>query len=59
MIQIQIIPTRDQGHANEVLREYQRIYPKREIIGVSMQSIDFPGGWFMTITYKITYKIKE
>lgn len=53
MIQIQIIPTRDQGHANEVLREYQRIYPKREIIGVSMQSIDFPGGWFMTITYKI------
>ena len=53
MIQIQIIYVRDQGRANEILREYQKEYPKREIINVSMQSVDFPSGWFMTITYKV------
>lgn len=53
MIQIDLRPVLNQGEANAILREYPRLYPKRKIIGVSMTSIDFPGGWFMTITYEV------
>jgi len=53
MIQIQVIPVQNQGHANEILRAYSQNYPKRKIIGVSMIPVDFPGGWFMTVTYEI------
>ena len=53
MIQIQVQPVLNQGIANEYLREYQRTYPKRKIIGVSMIPCDFPGGWFMIITYEV------
>ena len=53
MIQIQVIPVPNQGKANEILRDYPKLYPKRKIIGVSMQSVDFPGGWFMTITFEV------
>ena len=53
MIQIQVIPVQNQGHANEILRAYSQNYPKRIIIGVSMIPVDFPGGWFMTVTYEI------
>ena len=53
MIQIQVIPVNNQGHANEILREYTNMYPKRKIIGVSMYPVEFPGGWFMTVTYEI------
>jgi len=53
MIQIQVIPVQNQGHANEILRSYQREYPKRKIVGISMTPVDFPGGWFMTITYEV------
>ena len=41
------------GHANEILRDYSRLYPKRKIIGVSMVPVEFSGGWFMTITYEV------
>lgn len=51
--QIQIEPVLNQGKANELLRDYSRLYPKRKIIGVSMVPCDFPGGWFMTITYEV------
>ncbi len=53
MIQIQVIPVLNQGQANEILRDYSKLYPKRKIIGVSMQPVDLPGGWFMTITFEI------
>lgn len=53
MIQIQVIPVQNQGHANEILRAYSQNYPKRKIIGISMTPVDFPGGWFMTVTYEI------
>ena len=52
MIQIQVLPVQNQGQANEYLRSYQREYPKRKIIGISMSPCEFPGGWFMTITYE-------
>ena len=51
--QIHITPVNNQGEANKILREYPKFYPKRKIIGVSMYPIDFPGGWFMTITYEV------
>ena len=51
--QIQVEPVLNQGKANELLRDYPRLYPKRKIIGVSMVPCDFPGGWFMTITYEV------
>ena len=53
MIQIHTIPVINQSQANEILRDYPRLYPKRKIISISMSPIDYPGGWFMTITYKI------
>ncbi len=53
MIQIEIIPVLNQGKANEFLREYSRLYPKRKIIGVNIIPCEFPGGWFMTITYEV------
>lgn len=51
--QIQVEPVLNQGKANELLRNYSKLYPKRKIIGVSMTPCDFPGGWFMTITYEV------
>ena len=53
MIQIHLQPVLNQGVANEILRDYPKLYPKRKIIGVSMTPVDFPGGWFMTITYEV------
>ncbi len=53
MIQIDVRPVLNQGQANEILRDYSHLYPKRKIIGVSMVPIDFPGGWFMTITFEV------
>lgn len=53
MTQIEIRPVLNQGNANEILREYPRLYPKRKIVGISMTPVDFPGGWFMTITYEV------
>lgn len=52
MIQTHIFWTQNQGTLNEVLRDYPREYPKREIIGVSVTSAE-PAGWFVTITYKL------
>lgn len=54
MVQIDIQAVINQAKANEFLRNYSKIYPKRKIIGVSMVPNDFPGGWFMTITYEVT-----
>ncbi len=51
MIQISTIYVSTTGHANEQLRLFQKEHPKLKIIGVSMVPADFPGGWFMTITY--------
>lgn len=51
--QIQVEPVLNQGKANELLRDYSRLYPKRKIIGVSMAPCEFPGGWFMTIIYEV------
>ena len=53
MTQIEVRPVTNQGQANEILRDYPRLYPKRQIIGVSMVPIEYPGGWFMTITYEV------
>ena len=52
LIQIAVGHVLDGSKANEQLRIFQRDFPKREIIGVSMTPAD-PAGWFMTITYKI------
>ena len=52
MIQIDVISVNNTGHANELLREYQRVFPKRKIINISMTPNDY--GWFMTITYEVT-----
>lgn len=38
--------------ANLKLRNFQKVFPQREIIGVSMTPTT-PDGWFMIITYKI------
>lgn len=53
MIQIQVLPVVNTGQANEILRDYSKSYPKRKIINVSMSPIEYPGGWFMTITYEV------
>ena len=53
MVQIEITMVQNQGKANEYLRTYQQLYPKRKIVGVSMVPCDYPGGWFMTITYEV------
>ena len=52
MTQITTLFALNQGNANELLRKFERDYPKRKIIGVSMVPTE-PGGWFMTITYNI------
>ena len=52
MVQIATVFAMNQGNANELLRTFQREYPKRKIIGISMVPTE-PGGWFMTITYEI------
>lgn len=52
MIQIDTRFLSSAPKANELLREYEREFPKREIIGVSMVPND-PIGWFITITYKL------
>ena len=51
MIQIDIIAVNNTSHANEILREYQRNFPKRKIVNISMVPNDY--GWFMTITYEV------
>lgn len=53
MIQIQIHPVLNAGMANEILRNYPKEYPKRKIIGVSMVPTEYPGGWFMTVTFEV------
>ena len=53
MIQIHTIPVFNSGQANEVLRDYPRLYPKRKIINVSMVPVELPGGWFVIITYEV------
>ncbi len=40
------------NQANEILRQFQKDYPKREIKSVSICPNE-PAGWFMTITYEI------
>ena len=52
LIQIAVAHTLNTGDANEKLRAFQRENPNREIIGVNMVPAD-PGGWFMTVSYKI------
>ena len=53
LVQIQVIHVLNAGQANEILREYSKSYPKRKIMNVSMVPVEFPGGWFMTITYEV------
>ena len=53
MVQIEITVVQNQGKANEYLRAYARLYPKRKIINISMASCDYPGGWYMTIAYEV------
>lgn len=53
MVQIDIIPVLNVRVANEQLLIYQKNYPKRKIMNVSMTPVEYPGGWFMTITYEI------
>ena len=40
MIQIDVRPVLNQGQANEILRDYPRLYSKRKIINVSMTPIE-------------------
>ena len=40
------------NQANEILRQFQKDYPKRDIKSVSVYPNE-PVGWFMTITYEI------
>lgn len=51
--QIQVEPVLNPGKANELLRSYPQLYPKRKIINISMTPIEYPGGWFMTIVYEV------
>ena len=53
MVQIHTEFVINQAKANEFLREFQRNFPKRKIIGISMFPVEVPGGWFMTISYEI------
>ena len=52
MFQIHIFWSQNQGTINEELRLYLQIYPKREIINVSVESAP-QEGWFVIITYKL------
>ena len=53
VIQIQVEPVLNPGKANELLRSYPKLYPKRKIVNISMAPIEYPGGWFMTIVYEV------
>lgn len=52
MIQVHIFWSQNQGTINEELRIYSQMYPKREIMNVSVESAQ-PEGWFVIITYKL------
>lgn len=52
MTQVATALVTSSGEANEMLRAFERNYPKRKIIGVSYSSAG-PWGWFMTVTYII------
>ena len=52
MTQIATAFVTSSGKANEMLGAFEREYPKRKIIGVSLSAAD-PWGWFMTVTYII------
>lgn len=54
IIQIATGHVLDGKDANEKLRLFQKENPQREIIGVSMTPAEM-AGWFMTITYKVSY----
>lgn len=53
MIQIDVEPVLNSSKANELLRVYSKLYPKRKILNISMVPIEYPGGWFMTIMYEV------
>lgn len=54
MTQILISMVKNQGEANEKLRLFSQLYPKRKIINVQMNQTENPPlGWFMVITYEI------
>lgn len=53
MFQLAVLPVLNQGDANEKLRIFQRDFSKREIVNITMTPVEWPGGWFMTIVYKI------
>ena len=52
IIQLEIQHVNNAAAANNWLRQYKQLYPKREIINVNMCSAE-PAGWFMTIVYKV------
>jgi hypothetical protein len=52
MIQVHIFWSQNQGTINEELRIDPLMYPKREIMNVSVESAQ-PEGWFVIITYKL------
>lgn len=53
MVQVFVQPVVNQARANEYLRTWQKMYPLRKIIGVSMTSSEFPAGYLMTVTYEV------
>ena len=53
MIQTHIFWSLNQGTINEELRIYPQMYPKREIMNVSVTSAAPSEGWFVIITYKL------
>lgn len=46
----------NQAQANEELRSFERNFPKRKIMNVEMEPVEWPGGWFMTIVYDVEIK---
>ena len=55
MIQVHVFYSLNQDTINEELRAYPQMYPKREIINVSLNNAPC-GGWFVTVTYKLEGK---
>ena len=53
MFQVAVFTAINQSDANEQLRVFQKEYPKRQIVNINMEPIDWPGGWFVIINYKI------
>ena len=51
MVQVATLFAATANSANEQLRLFQRDHPKLKIIDVSLESVDWPGGWFVIITY--------